>query len=358
MTKWILIAVAFLALATLLTLLGPTDSSGNPPRGSAAPPRPPHHTDRGFRNPWPDERDYGFRDFLRWRRERKNSGRPQFAEVVGTLPVVEPNWQAILTPGDSLVVTWIGHATFLVQMGGLNILTDPIFSERCSPVQFAGSRRVTPVPLDPGRLPQIDYVVISHNHYDHLDRGSVRLLGNGPTWFVPLGLKAWFARQGITNVVELDWWDRAGLSHGGVVTCVPAQHFSSRSPWDRNKALWAGWVLATPGHRVYFAGDTGYGPHIAEIGARTGPPDLALLPIGAYRPEWFMLAVHTNPAQAVQAHLDLRAGRSIGMHWGTFILSDEPILEPPRLFRESAGKAGLTDEEIIVLRHGQTVVLP
>ncbi|MQY63107.1 MAG: MBL fold metallo-hydrolase [Calditrichaeota bacterium] len=295
---------------------------------------------------------------MRWRRERKNSGRPQFAEVVGTLPVTEPNWWAIDPPGDSLVVTWIGQATFLLQMDGLNILTDPIFSERCSPVQFAGSRRVTPMPLDPARLPGIDYVLISHSHYDHLDKGAVRLLGNGPTWLVPLGLKAWFTRQGITKVVELDWWDQAGLVNGGAVVCVPARHFSSRRPWDRNKTLWAGWVVTTPRRKVYFAGDTGYGPHFAEISERTGPPDLALLPIGAYRPEWFMLPIHLNPRQAVRAHLDLRAERTIGMHWGTFILSDEPLLEPPRLFRRSARLEGLSDEEIIVLQHGQTIIIP
>ena len=321
-------------------------------------PHPSHHTARGFRNPWPEERDYGFRDFLRWRRERKNSNRPRFDEVVGSLPVMEPDWQTIAAPDESLVATWIGHATFLVQMDGLNILTDPIFSERCSPVQFAGSRRVTSMPLDPERLPEIDYVVISHNHYDHLDKGAVRLLGDGPTWFVPLGLKAWFARQGITNVVELDWWDQAELSNGGVVTCVPARHFSSRSLGDRNKTLWSGWVVTTPRRRVYFAGDTGYGPHFAEISARTGPPDLALLPIGAYQPEWFMLPIHLNPRQTVQAHLDLRAKRTIGMHWGTFILSDEPLLEPPRRFRQSARQEGLSDEEIIVLRHGQTIIVP
>ncbi|UCH62292.1 MAG: MBL fold metallo-hydrolase [Fidelibacterota bacterium] len=320
--------------------------------------RPSHHTDKGFRNPWPDERDYGSRDFLRWRRERKYSGRPRFAEVVGTLPLVATNWPAIDSPGDSLVLTWIGHATFLLQMNGLNILTDPVFGERSSPVPFGGPGRVTDMPLDQDRLPQIDYVVISHNHYDHLDKGVVRLLGDGPTWLVPLGLGAWFARQGVNKVVELDWWDREGLVNRGEVICVPARHFSSRSIWDRNKTLWAGWVLATAGRRVYFAGDTGYGPHFAEIGERIGHPDLALLPIGAYRPEWFMLPIHLNPRQAVQAHLDLRAERTVGMHWGTFILSDEPLMEPPRLFRHSARQEGLSDEEIIVLRHGQTIIVP
>ncbi|MEE9465451.1 MAG: MBL fold metallo-hydrolase [Candidatus Neomarinimicrobiota bacterium] len=264
----------------------------------------------------------------------------------------------ILVPGERMVVTWIGHATFLVQMDGLNILTDPIFSERGSPVQFSGPGRVTALPLDPARLPEIDYVVISHNHYDHLDRGTVRQLGDGPTWLVPLGLKAWFARQGISKVIELDWWDRAELGNKGMVICVPARHFSSRRPWDHNKTLWAGWVVATPGHRVYFAGDTGYGPHFMEIGERTGPLDLALLPIGCYQPEWFMLPVHLNPHQAIRAHQDLQAKRTIGMHWGTFILADEPFQEPPRLFRQSAHQAALTEEEIIVLRHGGTIAVP
>ena len=347
-----------MALAVFLTLAGPPDPSRHSTRRIATMTHPSHHTTRGFCNPWPEGRDYGFLDILRWRKERKNSGRPRFDEVAGTLPVTEPDWQAIHSPGDRLVVTWIGHATFLVQMDGLNILTDPIFSERCSPVRFAGPRRVTALPLDPAQLPAIDYVVISHNHYDHLDKGAVQLLGNGPTWLVPLGLKAWFARQGVTRVIELDWWDRAELVNGGEVVCVPARHFSSRRIWDYDKFLWAGWVVTTPGRRVYFAGDTGYGPHFTEIGERTGPLDLALLPIGCYQPEWFMLPVHLSPRQAVEAHLDLRAERSIGMHWGTFILADEPFREPPRLFRQSARQEGLSDEDLIVLRHGQTIIIP
>ncbi|UCH11415.1 MAG: MBL fold metallo-hydrolase [Fidelibacterota bacterium] len=257
------------------------------------------------------------------------------------------------------MVTWIGHATCLVQMNGLNILTDPIFSDRASPVQSAGPRRVTPLPLDPARLPDIDLVLISHNHYDHLDQGTVRLLAkdHNPTWLVPLGLKAWFAKQGISRVVELDWWDRVDLPSGEAV-CVPAKHFASRTPWDRNKVLWASWVISSGEHRIYFSGDTGYGEHLSGIGNRYGPFDLALLPIGSYQPEWFMLPVHMNPQQAVQAHVDLHARKSLGIHWGTFILSDEPIQEPPRLFVESARQAGLAEDEIIVLQHGQTLVLP
>ena len=353
-----LIPAAFLGLALLLTFAGPPESSGSSAHRNSLQSLPPHHTAQGFRNPWPNARLHGVREFLKWRLETRNAGPPRFEAVAGSLPVAQPRWDAINAPGDSLVVTWLGHATLLVQLGGLNILTDPIFSERASPVQFAGPRRVTPLPLDPDQLPPIDVVVISHDHYDHLDRGTVRRLGNGPLWLVPLGLKAWFTRQGVSRVKELDWWEGVELPGGGRATAVPAQHFSSRIPWRRDKALWAGWVLAAGQRRVYFAGDTGYGPHFAEIGERAGPLDLALLPIGAYRPEWFMLPVHLNPSQAVQAHLDLRARRTIGMHWGTFILADEPFQEPPRLFREAAQQAGLTAEEIILLQHGQTVVLP
>ncbi|MBA7591962.1 hypothetical protein ES708_34133 [subsurface metagenome] len=216
---------------------------------------------------------------------------------------------------------------------------------------------MTPVPLDPDRLPPIDVVVISHNHYDHLDRGTVRRLGNGPTWYVPLKMRRWFVRQGITNVVELDWWERS--EYGDLeIACTPAKHFSQRNLLNFNKVLWCSWVISGGGRTVYFAGDTGYGPHFGEVAERAGPIDLALLPIGAYNPEWFMLAVHLNPAQAVQAHVDLGATRTIGMHWGTFILTDEPLEEPPRLFLESAQERGLSDDAAIIMRHGETVVLP
>ncbi|UCD37360.1 MAG: MBL fold metallo-hydrolase [Fidelibacterota bacterium] len=347
-----------LALALFLTLIGPPDSAVRPPDSKPGTHRPPHHLTKGFRNPWSDEREYGFRDFFRWRQYRKEVEHSSSFRDAAALPIVEPNWLVIHEPGDSLVVTWIGHATCLVQIGGLSILTDPIFSDRCSPVSFAGPQRVTPLPLDPARLPAIDYVLISHNHYDHLDRATVRLLGNHPTWFVPLGLKAWFARQGITNTVEMDWWDSTELRNGGEVVCVPARHFSSRTPWNRNEVLWAGWVLSSGKQRFYYAGDTGYSVHFAEIGAKVGPIDLALLPIGAYKPEWFMLPMHISPQQAVQAHLDLGVERSVGIHWGTFILADEPFEEPPRLFRASAVEAGLSEDQIIVLQHGQTLVLP
>lgn len=352
------VSLVFTALALVLAMVGPPQGETHESAPKANAMTPPHHQDGRFRNPWPGAQlNHGFKEFLRWRRERKDGERPIFKAVVNTLPLAEPDWAVIHSPGDSLVVTWLGHASFLIQAGGVNILTDPMFSERASPVQWAGARRVTPVPLDPDRLPPIDVVVISHNHYDHLDRGTVRRLGNGPTWYVPLKMRRWFVRQGITNVVELDWWEQS--EYGDLeIACTPAKHFSQRNLLNFNKVLWCSWVISGGGQMVYFAGDTGYGPHFGEVRERAGPIDLALLPIGAYNPEWFMLAVHLNPAQAVQAHLALGATRTIGMHWGTFILTDEPLEEPPRLFRQAARAHGLGQDEAIIMRHGETVVLP
>ena len=358
MKKWILPPVGFFILVVLLALLGPPGASWKSSSTRMRMSPPPHHHNSGFRNPWPDVRTGGFREFLRWRRNRKAAGRPVYQEVVGTLPVQEPDWQAINAPGDSLVVTWLGHSTCLLQTGGLTILTDPVFSERCSPMKFAGPRRLTRIPVEVTELPPVDIVVISHNHYDHLDESAVRALGNQPKWFVPLGLASWFFGRGITNVVELDWWDRAELTTGGEVICVPAKHFSSRTVWDRNKALWCGWVVESGKHTIYFAGDTGYEEHFKQIGEHIGSVDLALVPIGSYQPEWFMLPMHVSPGEAVQAHLDLAAARTIGIHWGTFILSDEPISDPPRVFREAARQVGLTNQEILVLEHGETRRFP
>jgi N-acyl-phosphatidylethanolamine-hydrolysing phospholipase D len=318
---------------------------------------PLHHTPEGFRNIWPENRQYKRRDVINWILLRRKSDRLRFSDYVNTLPVSEPALDLIRQPPEGIAVTWLGHATCLIQTGGLNILTDPIFSERCSPVQSAGPRRLNQPPLAPEHLPAIDYVVISHDHYDHLDISSVRLLGNTVTWLVPLGIKRWFLKRDIANVVELDWWKESDLEHGGKAVCLPARHFSSRIPWNRNRTLWASWLLEVDGKRIYFAGDTGYEQHFEQIGTKFGPPDLAILPIGAYRPEWFMLSMHLNPEQAVQAHLDLGARRSLGVHWGTFILSDESPDEPPRLLLESARQKSLPDNEVFVLRPGETRVL-
>jgi L-ascorbate metabolism protein UlaG (beta-lactamase superfamily) len=227
-------------------------------------------------------------------------------------------------------VTFVNHSTVLVQMDGINVLTDPIWSERCSPVSFAGPRRVVAPRLRFDELPPIDVVLVSHNHYDHLDLPTLRRIADErrPRILVPRGNKRTLDRRGVDGAEELDWWQSANVRDGVEVHAVPAQHFSGRGFFDRDRALWAGFVVTGPAGAVYFAGDTGFGPHFGEIRERFGPPRLALLPIGAYRPEWFMSRVHTSPDEALRAHEILDAGVSVGIHFGTFRLADDGQDEP------------------------------
>lgn len=227
--------------------------------------------------------------------------------------------------------TWVGHATFVLRIGGLTVLTDPVWARRIPGVQ----PRLTRPGVRLGTVGRIDAVVISHNHYDHLDAPTIRRLPRETPVFVPARLARWFTRRGFRNVTELDWWESATLpaDGGGHVRFdfVPAHHWSRRGPLDTCRTLWGGWVLTAPdGDRVYFAGDTGYGHWFAEIGARYPDIDLALLPIGAYEPRWFLQNVHMNPEEAVRATDDLGAARVAPMHWGTFVLSTEPLLDPLR----------------------------
>lgn len=257
-------------------------------------------------------------------------------------------------------LTWIGHASFLIQLDGLNILTDPVFAERCSPVQFAGPQRLAPPGLDFADLPPIDLVLISHNHYDHLCESTVRRLAAGHPdvhFIVPLGLQRWFSRRRIGNVIELDWWQAMQVGKARV-HCVPVQHFSGRGPFDRDATLWCGYVLELAGRRIFFAGDTGYSKDFADIAARHPHIDLALLPIGAYDPRWFMAPVHVNPEEAVQIHRDLGAKLSVAMHWGTFRLTEEPLDEPPKRLLSALQAAGLDSADFVVMQHGETRKLP
>lgn len=265
-------------------------------------------------------------------------------------------------PG-SVAFTWVGHSTFLVQIGGRNILTDPMWGARASPATWAGPRRRVRPGIALAELPPIDAVVQSHNHYDHLDAATVRQLGvhhGAARWFVPLGLAPFLRRRGVQHVTELDWWEQRD-DHGVTYTCAPAQHFSGRGPTDRNRTLWCSWGVATADRRVYFGGDSGLHPDFGVIGARYGPFDAALLPIGAYAPRWFMRPVHMNPEEAVSAYRALagehRAPLFVGMHWGTFRLTDEPLDEPPRRLRAAWAEAGLPDELLWVPAHGETRVL-
>ena len=317
----------------------------------------PHHTRKGFRNLYdPSERSLG--DLLRWQLGLGPSEPPfispdQFPPYKPS--VVRPDLPRIENPDpDQIQITWIGHSTFLIQMDGVNILTDPIFNNRSSPFSFGGIRRLVPPGLKPENLPAIHAVTISHNHYDHLDKVTVEGLGNKPTYFVPLGLAKWLKKRKIENVVELDWW-QASSSAGLRFSSVPVQHFSGRTPFDRNETLWSGWIIEGKMGKIFFAGDTGYSPVFREIGERFGPIRVSLIPIGAYRPRWFMKPVHVDPPEAVRIHRDTNSRQSIASHWGTFKLSDEPIGEPPRYLEKALKDAGVDEKKFIIMRFGETL---
>jgi len=229
-----------------------------------------------------------------------------------------------------LRVTFVGHATVLVQMDGLNLLTDPVWSNRASPFGWVGPRRHRPPGIRFEDLPPIDVVLLSHNHYDHLDVDTLRRLAetHSPRIVTGLGNAALCEAEGIGGAEDLDWWQSTRASEQVRIVSVPARHFSGRGLGDRDQTLWMGHVVEGPAGRVYFAGDSGYGDHFTHIRERLGAPRLALLPIGAYEPRWFMQAVHMNPEEAVRAHVDLDAGTSVGIHFGTFRLTDEGQDEP------------------------------
>lgn len=266
------------------------------------------------------------------------------------------------------MVTWLNHSTSLIQVGGLAFLTDPVWSRRCSPLPFMGPTRLHPPCISLEQLPHIDYVLISHNHYDHLDRGTVRkLLRLQPhiTWCVPLGVARWLRKQGARYIVELDWWgshhSKSGDGPQVEITATPAQHYSGRTPFDYNKTLWCGWGvkvhLGDGSTKVfYFCGDTGYNTvDFKEIGRRFGKIDLSLLPIGAYRPRAFMRTVHTGPREAVWIHREVHSRLSVGIHWGTFRLSLEPSHQPPYDLYCAMIEHALPPETFRVLQPGQTI---
>ena len=318
----------------------------------------PHHTANGFRNVFGYE-ERGFGDFIKWRRERGQKDIPGPDSYNFPLAKNDPDF--LKQNRDQTTLTWIGHATVLLQVAGYNILTDPHFSKRTSPVQWAGPERVAPLGLALEDLPPIDIVVISHDHYDSLDEHSIKKLRQRPggektRFYVPLRLKDWFAVRGVDLVFEMDWWGRRQDGAIEIIT-VPVQHWSKRSIFGRNKSLWAGWVIQAEDFRFIFVGDTGYAPHFKEIGEKLGPFDLAAIPIGAYEPRWFMKYHHVNPEESVQIHKDLRSEKSVAIHWGTFILTDEPLDEPPQRLASALQASQIPQQDFEVLQHGQTIIL-
>jgi len=334
---------------------------------------PSHHRDSGFQNRYIDFEPRGLGALLRWKWSAWRDGLPPAPQAPTPTIVPDLGWiQSNARAGAQMVpaVTWIGHATVLAQLGGLNVLTDPIFSQRASPLSFIGPRRAQKPGLWLPELPHVDVVLISHNHYDHLDDDSVRALaqraGGAPLFVVPLGLKAWFAQRDIPSVVELDWWGSHRLGALEIVL-TPVQHWSGRSLTDRMGTLWGGYALFAPELQLFFAGDTGYSKDFADIrahfaerqgAAQGGGFDIALLPIGAYAPRWFMQPAHIDPDEAVRIHRDLGAKASLGIHWGTFELTDEALDEPPRKLAQARAAHGVPESAFFTLAIGQTRRLP
>jgi N-acyl-phosphatidylethanolamine-hydrolysing phospholipase D len=335
--------------------------------------RAPHHRDGTFQNNYVEFAPRGLMALLRWKWQAWRDGLPAPPKTATPTIVPDLGWiQNNAKAGAAMVpaVTWIGHATVLVQFGGLNVLTDPMFSNRASPLSFLGPSRAQKPGLWPHELPRIDLVVVSHNHYDHLDAASVKLLaaqnGGPPLFVVPLGLKRWFAGEGISHVVELDWWQSHKLGDVEVVL-TPVQHWSGRSLTDRMETLWGGYAMFAPQLHVFFAGDTGYSKDFADIRARFadrqgaasgGGFDIALVPIGSYEPRWFMKEQHVNAEEAVRIHLDVGAKASLGIHWGTFELTDESLDEPPQKLAEARRALSVDDSRFFTLAVGQTRRLP
>ena len=270
--------------------------------------------------------------------------------------VENKNYPLPLMTKEKAILTFINHSTFLVQLPGLNILTDPVYSMRTSPVSFAGPKRVR----EPGQkleaLPALDVVIISHNHYDHLDLATLKEISDlhGPLFLVPLGDKKLLEEAGVKNVQELDWWDEVAVGEYKIVF-APAQHWSARGLFDKCKSLWGSYMIKGKS-QIYFAGDTGYEEHFKVIKARLGAPDVALLPIGAWSPRWFMKYFHMDPADALLAHKDLEARTSIGMHFGTFQLTDEGYYDSQEMMKELSEKENL-QQQFLVLDQGESYSL-
>ncbi|HEX6047667.1 MAG TPA: MBL fold metallo-hydrolase [Gemmatimonadaceae bacterium] len=319
-------------------------------------------TSRRFDNPWPTRPPAGHNNVVRWalaHRFRRSSD-------VGatTVEPATPSFDAPRAAPDALTVTWLGHSTLLVQIGGRNVLTDPVWAERASPLRFAGPRRRLPPAIALASLPPIDVVVVSHDHYDHLDLATVRQLARlhpDARWATPIGVRRLVQRAGVERVGDLAWWDATEIGPL-TVTCTPAQHSSGRGVTDRNRSLWCGWSIATLAQvrrAVYFAGDTAYCPAFAEIGVRLGPFDACLLPIGAYEPRWYMRYVHMTPEEAVRGFEDLCRGEVttstfVPIHWGTFRIADDALDEPPRRLRAAWAARQLPAPSLAMLGHGET----
>lgn len=319
-----------------------------------------HHTSSGFKNIYYED-NKGFWEFMKWKWSQSSKEIPGVDDYDFTID--KTHHEFIKTNTEKPTLTWIGHATFLIQFAGLNILTDPQFSQRASPLSWAGPQRVIEPAIAIKNLPDIDVAIISHDHYDSLDLETVIALAKhnsqrALTFIVPLGMKAWFDDLELASieVVELDWGQSHNINNVRFIA-EPSQHWGKRTLFDAFERLWASWVIEGNDKKIFFAGDTGYAPHFKEIGQKYGQFELALIPIGAYEPRWFMKPYHVNPEESVKLHQDLNAKYSVAMHWGTFILTDEPLDEPPVKLKEALTKYNIPEGSFEVYQHGETRLL-
>ncbi len=322
---------------------------------------PVHHTKDGFRNLYLEDPQKNFFSFIAMRffGEEQWAEHAQYAEKI---PHQMLDLQKVQQPVAQPQISWLGHSTFLIQYQNINILTDPIFSDYASFTSLAGPQRYVPHVVNYDDLPQIDYVIISHNHYDHLDEPTIIRLQQQkemPHFYVPLGIGEWLADYDIPaeKFTEMDWWDSQRMGDLQI-TATPSQHWSARGLFDRRETLWASWYVQIAGFQFWFAGDTGFNERLfKEIGTSIGEVDLALIPIGAYAPRDFMKPYHINPAEAVKIHQLINAKQSVGMHWGTFPLSAEDPTEPPRLLKEALVDLNLDEGSFRALTLGETLIL-
>lgn len=310
-----------------------------------------HFDGKKFNNPGNIQAN-GLGAVLKWMRNRQ---RGEWTEdknpSYGKRPV---EWEK-----DNIRVTFVNHSTFLIQVDGLNILTDPVWGQRVSPFTWVGPKRMRQPGIKMEDLPRIHAVLISHNHYDHLDINTMRTLfgAHHPQIFTPLGVKEYLDDESVAGATDLDWWEEKKINDTVSIQSVPAQHFSGRGALDRDATLWCGYVIKTSKGNIYFAGDTGYNENtFKEIGERSDSIRVSLIPIGAYKPEWFMSPIHVSPEQAVKVHLDVKSKSTIGMHFGTFPLADEGYADPPRDLKAALTKFNVREEDFTVLKEGEAKI--